>query len=476
MLNFAFVNIEIVKIMNAKLTIRLLFLLASLPCMGSCGDSSGNGGVDNVSEVTITVSSKSLSFGPEAGFAEILIKGSSDWAIRTDSEWVRVRPSGGVKDTQCTVRVEVTANNETDTREALLDIVSGGKTIEEVSVVQGFVEKATPSEKSITMGGQESKTSITINSNSDWSISGATDWLSVSPAKGGKGDTSVSLAANGNGTSQPRIATLTLECGGGSVEIKVTQLSDAVEIPEGYTLVWSDEFNEGAVPSSEWVLENWRAGYVNNELQTYTSGNVDGKRTVEIKDGFLNINCFKGQDGKVYSGRMNARPSTGWLYGYFEARIMLPKGKGTWPAFWMMPSNVDWNTNGWPKCGEIDIMEEVGANPDYVSSSLHTEKYNHVKGTQKTHEMKCSGAEGEFHTYALEWTEDAITTYVDGKVQLRATKAEMGSDHGSWPFHYAFYPILNLAWGGDWGGYKGIDESALPVTMKVDYVRVFQKK
>lgn len=195
-----------------------------------------------------------------------------------------------------------------------------------------------------------------------------------------------------------------------------------------------------------------------------------------MKDGFLHINCFKGSDGKIYSGRMNAKPSTGWLYGYFEARLMLPKGKGTWPAFWMMPCNVDWNTNPWPHCGEIDIMEEVGADPNQVSSSLHTGKYNHTLGTQKTHAMNCPGAEDEFHTYALEWTEDGITTYVDGKVQLKVTKSEMGTDHESWPFHYAFYPILNLAWGGDWGGYKGVDESALPVTMKVDYVRVFQKK
>ena len=189
-----------------------------------------------------------------------------------------------------------------------------------------------------------------------------------------------------------------------------------------------------------------------------------------MKDG------FKGSDGKIYSGRINARPSEGWLYGYVEARICLPEGKGTWPAFWMMPSNVDWNTNPWPYCGEIDIMEEVGADPNQVSSSLHTGNYNHTKNTQKTHAMNCPGAEGEFHIYALEWTADEITTYVDGKVQLKVTKSQMGTDHADWPFHYAFYPILNLAWGGDWGGYKGVDESALPVTMKVDYVRIFQKQ
>jgi beta-glucanase (GH16 family) len=141
----------------------------------------------------------------------------------------------------------------------------------------------------------------------------------------------------------------------------------------------------------------------------------------------------------------------------------------------MMPVNNNWNTNPWPMCGEIDIMEEVGVVPNEVSSSLHTQDYNHTKNTQKTHAMVISGAEGSFHTYALEWTADAITTYVDGMVQLTATKAQMGAGHNQWPFHYAFYPIFNLAWGGSWGGMNGVDESALPVTMEIDYIRVFQK-
>ena len=325
------------------------------------------------------------------------------------------------------------------------------------------------------MSGAESSANIVVTANADWTINSDASWITITPAKGGKGETTVALKAAANNDSADRETTLSLICGDKSTEIKVLQLSDAITIPEGYTLVWSDEFN-GNTLGRDWVAENWPAGYVNNELQIYTSKPVDGKSTLVVENGMLNINCFKAADGKVYSGRINARPNTGWTYGYFEARINLPSGKGTWPAFWMMPSNVDWNTNPWPRCGEIDIMEEVGANPNYVSSSLHTENYNHTKGTQKTHEMYLPGAEGSFHVYALEWTEDEIITYVDGKVQLRATRASMGTDHASWPFHYAFYPILNLAWGGDWGGYKGVNDNALPVTMKVDYVRIFQKK
>lgn len=450
-------------------------LVGIFPLMAACGGSKDEPASTNHS-VTLSASPESLSAGPEATTLDLTVQADADWAVRTEADWISIRPSGGLKNVATTVKVSVTANNEFDTRSAVINIVSGGQTIKVVSVTQGYVTKATPSTTSIIMGAQESSSSFSISANASWELTPTADWISATPAKGEKGDTEVTVSVKANTTEATREGSLRLMCGDDITEIKVSQLSDAINTPEGYTLVWSDEFNEGTEPGSDWVLENWEPGHVNNELQTYTSRQVDGKRTTEIKDGFLHINCFKGSDGKVYSGRMNAKPNTGWLYGYVEARISLPSGKGTWPAFWMMPSNVNWNENPWPKCGEIDIMEEVGANPNYVSSSLHTENYNHTKGTQKTHEMKCDGAEDNFHTYALEWTEDAITTYVDGKVQLQVTKAQMGTDHESWPFHYAFYPILNLAWGGDWGGYKGIDESALPVTMKVDYVRIFQKK
>ena len=146
----------------------------------------------------------------------------------------------------------------------------------------------------------------------------------------------------------------------------------------------------------------------------------------------------------------------------------LPKGKGTWPAFWMMPDDF---SKGWPACGEIDIMEEVGVNPDHTSSSIHCFSYNHVKGTQKTAERLTPGAESEYHVYALEWTEDYIKTYVDGEKLLEFKNDKSGNDN-TWPFNKKFYIILNLAWGGDWGGYDGVNESALPCTMQVDYVRL----
>ena len=243
------------------------------------------------------------------------------------------------------------------------------------------------------------------------------------------------------------------------------------EAPEGYSLVWQDEFESGTeLNPTDWTHEVKNSGWVNNELQNYVNHKTpEGRLVTQIKNGALHITALK-ENGKVYSGRVYAKVKEGWKYGYIEASIKLPKGKGTWPAFWMMPVNF----RSWPADGEIDIMEEVGYHPDYVSSSLHATDHVHSNGTQVTHEMKCAGAEGEFHTYAILWTAQNITTYVDGRVQL--SYDNKGKGRSDWPYDDPFYVIFNLAWGGDWGGAQGVDEGALPATMEVDYIRVFQKK
>ena len=240
---------------------------------------------------------------------------------------------------------------------------------------------------------------------------------------------------------------------------------------EGYSLVWYDEFTTPVVNTTRWTYQTANAGWVNHELQTYVAGkSPQGKKVAECSEGTLKIYTFKEGD-KVYSARLYGRRNVGFKYGYIEARIKLPQGKGTWPAWWMMPVAG----GSWPGCGEIDIMEEVGVDANRVSSSIHCKAYNHPAKTQKTHEMYCVGAENSFHVYALEWTEDYIRTYVDGKEQLFFENDKTGNND-TWPFDKPFYPILNVAWGGDWGGYAGVDETALPLTMEVDYVRVWQKK
>ena len=315
----------------------------------------------------------------------------------------------------------------------------------------------------------------------EWGVYADVEWIKVTAnySETNSKNGSVTVTVETNPLTSERVGNVVLMSGAARKTISVTQAAAAAaayDAPDGYSLVWHDEFDSGSeLNANDWTHEVQSQGWVNNELQNYVNHKTaSGALVTEVSGGSLKIHCFK-ENGKVYSGRVYAHLNSGWQYGYFEARIKLPSGKGTWPAFWMMPVNNNWNTNPWPMCGEIDIMEEVGVVPNEVSSSLHTQDYNHTKNTQKTHAMVISGAEGSFHTYALGWTADAITTYVDGMVQLTATKAQMGSCHNQWPFHYAFYPIFNLAWGGSWGGMNGVDESALPVTMEIDYIRVFQK-
>lgn len=257
----------------------------------------------------------------------------------------------------------------------------------------------------------------------------------------------------------------------GALSVAVPQpAKDSIGVPDGYRLVWHDEFEQDTVLNAEdWAHEVWGKGFVNNELQEYVNHKTPGGKLVtEVKDGRLLIHCVK-ENGKIYSGRVYAKVHEGWQYGYFEASIKLPKGRGTWPAFWMMPVNF----RSWPADGEIDIMEEVGYHPNYVSSSLHANAHVHTNGTQVTHEMLCEGAEDGFHTYAMLWTPQNITTYVDGRFQLSYDNRGLGRD--DWPYDNPFYVIFNLAWGGNWGGSRGVDERALPATMEVEYVRVFQK-
>ena len=285
----------------------------------------------------------------------------------------------------------------------------------------------------------------------------------------------VAVTIDENPNTTERTGNVIIMSGTARKNITVTQAAaakPAYNAPDGYTLVWQDEFEgtSNQLNAADWTHEVKNSGWVNHELQNYVNHKTpEGQLVTELKNGTLRITARK-ENGKIYSGRVYAKVKQGWTYGYIEASIKLPKGKGTWPAFWMMPVNF----KSWPADGEIDIMEEVGYHPDYVSSSLHANAHVHSNNTQVTHEMKCPGAEGEFHTYAILWTAKNITTYVDGKVQLSYDNKGLGRD--DWPYDDPFYVILNLAWGGDWGGAQGVDESALPCTMEVDYVRVFQKK
>ena len=315
--------------------------------------------------------------------------------------------------------------------------------------------------------------SVTTTGN-EWGVAMGENFFTVKSQNTAAQAGTLTITVPANPVAETRTGAVTVMSGTARKTVTVTQAAAekaAYEAPDGYKLVWHDEFDEGTeLNSADWTHEVQKDHWVNNELQNYVNHTTPkGRYVTEISGGHLQIHCFK-EDGKIYSGRVYAKVKEGWKYGYIEASIKLPKGKGTWPAFWMMPVNF----KSWPADGEIDIMEEVGYHPDYVSSSLHANAHVHSNGTQVTHEMYCKGAEGEFHTYAIEWTAQNITTYVDGKKQLSYDNRGLGRD--DWPYNDPFYIIFNLAWGGDWGGSQGVDENALPVTMEVDYVRVFQKK
>lgn len=325
----------------------------------------------------------------------------------------------------------------------------------------------------------EEKT-IKVKSNAKWAVTtdGQT-WYSLSAKSGYTGEAVVKITAMKNNVDKERTAVLSFTAGANyKKEYQFKQAQGEIEnyVPEGYSLVWQDEFNDvrlsGGKPAlpntSEWWYETADPGWVNNELQRYIADGFTGTDTCAVvTDGTLKI-IAKKKGSEVISARINTKDS--WTYGYFEARLKLPKGKGTWPAFWMMPKNY----TAWPDDGEIDIMEEVGYRPNYVSSSIHCKAYYHSIGTQKTGEQFVPTAESDFHIYALEWTEEYIKGFVDGKCHFTFNNDKTGNKN-TWPFNAPFYVKLNLAWGGDWGGVQGVDESALPVTYEIDYVRVFQK-
>lgn len=440
-------------------------------CIGliSCSSSGDEPITTDGSNVTITATPESLSAGPTAQTVELTVNSTSDWSITSDQDWCTVYPTGGVKNTPTTVSVKVTALSGQDSRAAVLTVRSSNAR-KEVVLTQKPAASVELSSTSLTAGGQAQTVYFDVVSNTEWTLSGATNWCKPTVTSGAAGTTQVGLELTANTSNDDREATISVAYDGGSKEFKLTQMSDAIVAPEGYTLVWNDEFNDSKLSmpdESKWKYEVWGPGYVNDELQRYVAGKLGSDVTAEVKDGFLHINAIKAGN-EVISARLNTK--TSWKYGYFEARLKLPKGRGTWPAFWMMPQAG----GSWPSCGEIDIMEEVGYRPNYTSSTIHCKAYNHTNSTQKTAERYTAGAEDEYHVYALEWTENSIKTYVDG-VNVFTFVNDNAGNTDTWPFNKEFYIILNLAWGGSWGGAMGVDESALPTSLDVDYVRVFKK-
>jgi len=255
-----------------------------------------------------------------------------------------------------------------------------------------------------------------------------------------------------------------------------------------WELVWSDEFDQDGPPdAAKWTYEQ---GFVRNrELQFYTKDRPENARVADgnlIIEGhyerFPNPNHRanaperRWQQRREFSDYTSASLTTrglaSWTYGKIEVRAKLPSGRGTWPAIWMLGTNI--GQVGWPACGEIDIMEHVGHEPDAVHANVHTRGYNHTRGNGRGKRLALPEAEKDYHVYAVEWTPEKLAFFVDSKSFFTCENDGTGVD--SWPFDGPEYLILNLAIGGAWGGAQGVDPDVFPQQFLIDYVRVYQQR
>lgn len=238
-----------------------------------------------------------------------------------------------------------------------------------------------------------------------------------------------------------------------------------------WQLVWSDEFNYTGLPDpAKWNYDVGGDGWGNNEWEYYT---VARKENARVENGNLVIEARKEDWEKDHytSSRLITKGKGDWKYGRIEVRAKLPRGRGTWPAIWMLGSKTPLI---WPDDGEIDIMEHVGFDPGVIHGSIHCKKYNHVIGTQKTAVTNIPDCMDAYHDYVVEWDQDHVSISIDKNNYFDFKNEHSGYD--AWPFDEPFHLLLNIAVGGNWGGAKGVDTTIFPQKMFIDWVRVYQKK
>lgn len=255
-----------------------------------------------------------------------------------------------------------------------------------------------------------------------------------------------------------------------------TYMGKEANVPQekrGWKLVWNDEFEGTDIDMTKWQHQVGGWGFGNNEDQYYTSDAANAY----LYNGKLVIKAMKQEyGGKPYtSAKLVTQGKADWTYGRFEIRAKLPRGKGMWPAIWMMPTDMQ-KYGGWPSCGEIDIMEYLGHEPRTVYGTLHMGNPHIYRGGHV--ELEATLADN-FHLFALEWTPTEMRWYVDDEEYYRTstwlTRNNEDADNEPFPapFDRAFYLQLNLAVGGNWPGYPD-DTTVFPQTFEIDYVRVYQ--
>jgi len=241
------------------------------------------------------------------------------------------------------------------------------------------------------------------------------------------------------------------------------------EVQPRLDLVWAEEFNaDGPPDQSTWGYE---AGFIRNqEAQYYTVGRLENAR---VEGGCLVIESRREDyAGAGYtSASVNTLGKREFLYGRIEVRAKIPTGAGSWPAIWMMGTDI--TQAGWPECGEIDIMENVGYEPDTIYATVHTPgSVNDPGRVDRGGRITVPAPYADFHVYAVEWHPDRLEFYVDEAKYFTYRKDDRYPAY--WRFGKPFYILLNTAIGGTWGGQHGIDDGIFPLKYSIDYVRYYQ--
>lgn len=239
--------------------------------------------------------------------------------------------------------------------------------------------------------------------------------------------------------------------------------STSVNVAVKLSLVWSDEFNtDGAPDPNKWGYDigTGSGGWGNNELEYYTNRS----QNVFVQSGLLNIVALKeSYNGSAYtSARLLTKGKYAFTYGRVDIRAKIPGGQGPWPAIWALGSNID--TNPWPGCGEMDIMETNGSNSNKIYGTLHYPGHSGANGNGST--IVISNATTAFHIYSLVWSATSVNILVDNQVYQTVANSS------SLPFNSNFFMILNVAMGGNFGG--SVDPALTSATMQIDYIRVYQ--
>ena len=250
----------------------------------------------------------------------------------------------------------------------------------------------------------------------------------------------------------------------------------AAEPSSGWELVWHDEFdgpNGSAPDSTKWTCEVGGGGWGNHELEYYTAR----RENVRMEDGTLVIQAkkehFTGADGvtREYTSARLRTPSFSDPYGRFEARVKVPAGQGLWPAFWMLGNDL--GTNGWPACGEIDVMENVGKEPSIVHGTVHGPGYSGGEGVTSSFTLpEGKRFSDDYHVFGVEWRPGSVKFYVDGKPYHTVTPDSLPQGR-RWVFDHPFFGLLNVAVGGDWPGAPD-QTTSFPQEMRVDWVRMYR--